>query len=255
MKNLLTCLAFFSCFVSLSAQKPVSAGPYRVLSSQYGKAPATTIADDDKRLYKIFADGYFISPARMLKDSTFQGAAGGTYICKEGRYTETLRFFSWDSTAVGTSYTLDYSAEGKFYHHWGTIKSEKYPDFWLDEMMQRVEAAEPLKNKGLEGAWMLESAKWGDQNYDRKTTPDEVAMKIYAYPMVAYGYWNKKTGSFRGAGGGRYQFDGETVTEQLEFSVWEKPGTTHRIAISLGDGTYTQEWGNNREVWRKAPAQ
>ncbi|MEK7257671.1 MAG: hypothetical protein AAB316_23140, partial [Bacteroidota bacterium] len=183
----------------------------------------------------------------------FYGVGGGTYTCKDGKYVETLSFYSWDSTAVGQTYTFDYSAEGKFYHQWGKINSDKYPDLWIDEMMQQVEAAEPLKNKDLEGVWMLENARWGDQKYDRKATPDEVAIKIYAYPMVAYGFWNKKTGSFRGGGGGRYQFDGKTSTEQLELSVWEKPGTVHQIAISLGDGTYSQNWGGtNHEVWRKA---
>jgi hypothetical protein len=258
MKTSIFFLIFSFFCIPLFAQKPVPDGAYTVLSGQYGDKPATTVADSDKRIYKIFKDGYWIAPWRMLKDGSFYGCGGGTYSFKDGKYLETLGFYSWDSTAAGQNYSFDYSAEGKFYHQWGTINSEKYPNLWIDEMMKKVDATEPLKNNGLEGAWFIESAEWGKTKYDRKATPDEVGMKIYAYPMMAYGFWNKKTGKFNGAGGGTYQFDGKVLTEMVEVSFWEKPGSLHEINISMGpNNTYTQVTdysdGQHKEVWRRAP--
>lgn len=245
------------CFNALLfAQKPVPDGAYQLLSGQYGDTPSKTAAEYEMRIMKILKDGYWICAFFGEEDRPFHesnGFGGGTYVFKDGKYVETLSFYSWDSTAVGKTYTFDYSVEGKYYHQWGKIQSDRYQNYVIDEMFQKVQSAEPLKNSGLEGVWFLESAKWANSSYNG-STDDMVEMKIYAYPMVIYGNWNKKTHSFVAGGACKYQFDGKTSTEQVAYSTWEgETGKTHQIDIKLENGTYTQEWGgNNREVWRKA---
>lgn len=238
---------------SLSAQKAIPQGVYQLLSAQYGDTAPQTAADSGGKATKIFKDGYWITAFYDSKDKPFSGAGGGYYTVKDGKYVETLYFFSWDSTAATKTYTFDYSIEGNYYHQYGKIQSDQYNDYIIDEMFLKKQAAEPLKNDALEGVWFLESGKWGDMTFDRKTNPEYTAMKIFAYPMTLYGHWNAKTHSLIGAGGCNYQFDGQTLTEHIAFSTMVEPGKTVSIKVAVTGDTYTQEWEGNKEVWKKAP--
>jgi hypothetical protein len=49
----------------------------------------------------------------------FSGTGGGTYTAKDGKYTETIEFFSRDSGRVGMQLTFDYEVKGTDWHHSG----------------------------------------------------------------------------------------------------------------------------------------
>jgi len=253
MKTYFLLLGFLICTLA-SAQKAGPQGAYQLLSAQYGDTPPEIANGGDAKAAKIIKDGYWIAGFYDTKDKPFSGACAGSYTIKDGKYVETLYFFSWDSTAAANTFSFDYTIESNYYHQYGKIQSDKYKDYIIDEMYLKKQSAEPVKNNALEGVWFLESGKWGDQTYDRKTNPDRMGMKIYAYPMAFFGHWDNKTHSFFGAGGSNYQFDGQTLTENLVFTSLEEAGKTHQIKITLQGDTYTQEWDGFKEVWRKAPA-
>lgn len=253
MKTYFLLPVFFLMISLLTAQKAVPQGVYQLLSAQYGDTPPQATADAGGKATKIFRDGYWMSAFYGQQEKPFGGAGGGYYTFKDGKYAETLYFFSWDSTAATKTYTFDYSIDGNYYHQFGKIQSDQYKDYVIDEMFLKKQGVEPLKNNTLEGVWFLESATGPIWTYDRKSNPEHQAMKIYAYPMTFYGHWNNKTHSFYGAGGCYYQFDGQTLVENVVFTTFEEPGKTYNIKVTFDGDTYTQEFDGNKEVWKKAP--
>ncbi len=231
----------------LPAQKPVPKGAYQLLAAQYGEPHPITAEERGFKSYKIFMDGYWLGVAGKRGGGKPEYANGGTYTFENGKYHEFIDFASWDSTLAGADILFDYSAEGAFYHQTGAFPNGDV----IDEVQLRVSPSEDLKDDRLEGAWLLERATWGDLRFDPEKNAGEVVVKIYAYPVMAYGFWNKKTGSFIGAGVGRYQFDGKILTEKIEFSTWDEPGTQFSINVSMGENTYEQHWQGNTEKWRK----
>lgn len=236
----------------LQAQKPVPKGAYQLLTAQYGDPYPLTAEERGVIGYKLFVDGYWLAMAGKRGSGKFDYACGGFYNFRDGKYHEFIDFASYDSTLAGDDILFDYTVEGPYYRQIGAFPNGDV----IDEMLLSVSKSDALINDGLEGVWFLERATWGNSSFDPEKNASEVAMKIYAFPIVAYGYWNKKTSSFIGAGAGRYQFDGKTLTEHVGFSTWHKPGALISIDVSMGENTYEQQWsGQNREMWRKAKSQ
>jgi hypothetical protein len=65
----------------------------------------------------------------------FSGTGGGFYTIKDGKYTETIDFFSRDNNRVGASLTFDYELkEGKDWHHSGLSSAgAKIYEIWSKE--------------------------------------------------------------------------------------------------------------------------
>ncbi|GAB1307461.1 hypothetical protein KH5_01440 [Urechidicola sp. KH5] len=49
----------------------------------------------------------------------FMGAVGGTYTTIDGKYTESIEFFSRDNSRVGLSLEFDYDLKDGDWHHSG----------------------------------------------------------------------------------------------------------------------------------------
>ena len=65
----------------------------------------------------------------------FSGTGGGSYVIKDGKYTETIEFFSRDNSRVGASLTFDYELkDGKDWHHSGLSSAgAKIYEVWSKE--------------------------------------------------------------------------------------------------------------------------
>ena len=65
----------------------------------------------------------------------FSGTGGGSYVIKDGKYTETIEFFSRDNNRVGASLTFDYELkDGKDWHHSGLSSAgAKIYEVWSKE--------------------------------------------------------------------------------------------------------------------------
>lgn len=184
-----------------------------------------------------------------------------TQALKNGKYVEKTGFYSWDSTTIGTSIDFGYKVDGRSYEQYGTMNSDKYKNYPINEVCERITATEPLKNAGLEGVWfMKEGQRGGAERLGEGKYKNMQVVKIFSYPMVVYAYYNPGTKQFDGTGGCRYQFDGKTLTETNEFWSWQADGSrrgkveAHQIALEK-DQFIMQGWaGKLREVWAKAPA-
>jgi hypothetical protein len=67
----------------------------------------------------------------------FMGTGGGTYTAKDGKYTETLEFFSRDPNRVGAQLTFDYALENNRWRHSGQSSAGKrINEVWVREGLQ-----------------------------------------------------------------------------------------------------------------------
>lgn len=242
----------FILSVKMLAQAPE--GAFKVVESQYGNDPAAT-GTGKQTILKIFKDGYWIAAFFGDPEMPFSGSGGGTFNIKDGKYIETLNFYSWDSTAVGDVYTFNYKLSGNSYTQEGYMDSEKYKHYLIKEKFEKLKAKEPIKNSSLEGAWQMQSGDWGTSKLGEGAYKDVAVIKIFSYPRFAFAYYNDKTKSFVGAGGGTYQFDGKTLTENIEYWSWGKPELPQSVfKVEIANGQYSQQgWENGlKETWKKA---
>lgn len=73
----------------------------------------------DRRTVKILTGGRFQWIAFNSGTKEFMGTGGGTYIADDGKYTETIEFFSRDDDRVGDSLNFTYRILDGEWHHSG----------------------------------------------------------------------------------------------------------------------------------------
>jgi hypothetical protein len=245
-----------SCLLVLKSGAQPPDGAFRITSAQYGENKKATSGADlyRQQTIKIFKDGYWIAAFFGNPKKPFSGSGGGTFKASNGKYVETLTFYSWDSTAVGDTYQFDYQLQGDVYKQEGYMNSEKYKNYLIKEAFRKIQSDIPLKNPALEGAWILQSAV---VDSTRKFKPQSFEqIKIYSYPRFAWAQYNPATKQFVGAGGGTYQYDGQKLTEHIEYTTYDMAlGTDYEITVkSRGEGTMEQTGPNGwtQERWKKA---
>lgn len=227
-------------------------GAYILRAAQYGDEVTTEEEMISGKSVKIFKDGYWITGFFGDQKRPFGGAGGGTYTVHNGKYVETLRFYSWDSTAVGKTYTFDYRLENDRYFQSGLINSDKYQNYLIKEEMDKLKPLCDLKDASLEGVWLLQESSYEGKS-DFKAPIEQI--KIYAYPRFAWARYNTSTGQFLGTGGGSYYFDGKKLIEHIEYITHNiAMGTDLEIEVSLeGNKMEQTSWnGRNKEKWRRA---
>ncbi|HEY0680668.1 MAG TPA: hypothetical protein VGD17_20455 [Chitinophagaceae bacterium] len=251
-KSVLMQLLF--CLLSVASFSQVPEGAFKVVASQYGANPEI-IGTGKQTVLKIFKDGYWIAAFFGDPARPFYGSGGGSFTVKNGKYVEKLDFYSWDSTAVGDVYTFDYTLNKDRYTQEGYMDSEKYKNYLIKEKFEKLNVREPLKNSQLEGVWFMRSGEWGKDKLGEGIYKDVKVIKIFSYPRFAFAYYNDKTKSFVGAGGGTYQFDGTTLTENIEYWSWGSPKFPLSVfKVKINNNRYVQEgWENGlTEEWEKA---
>jgi hypothetical protein len=72
-----------------------------------------------RQTLKILSGKYFQWAAFNYETKQFMGTGGGVYSLADGKYTETIRFFSRDNSRVGMSLTFDCRLEGTDWYHKG----------------------------------------------------------------------------------------------------------------------------------------
>lgn len=84
-----------------------------------------------RRTMKILSGTRFQWIAYNVQTREFLGTGGGTYVTKDGKYTENIEFFSRDPTRVGASLTFDFSvSDGHWMHKGLSSKGEPIHERW-----------------------------------------------------------------------------------------------------------------------------
>lgn len=84
-----------------------------------------------RRTMKILSGTRFQWIAYSIETREMSGTGGGTYTTRDGKYTETIDFFSRDSSRVGASLTFNFALENGAWRHTGnSSKGEPIDEVW-----------------------------------------------------------------------------------------------------------------------------
>ena len=195
-------------------------GTWKLLAAKWN---ADTKQFADNTVYKIFTGNRFATIFYHQENNTFTGGGGGTYAIDGEQFTEHLEYFSFDTTAVGSSQTFSFEISDGILHQSGTLKTEKYPNYQIHEFYERVEpGASSLEDRHpLVGVWNIEEASYGGEKSDITAEYGKV-IKIFT-PGHFYGvFFNPETGYFNGIAFGAWKPENdEEYTEVLKSYTWD----------------------------------
>lgn len=84
-----------------------------------------------RKTLKVLTDGRFQWIAYNTETMQFFGSGGGAYTSEDGKYVETIEYFSRDNARVGARLPFDYEIKDKDWHHQGlNSKGEAMYEIW-----------------------------------------------------------------------------------------------------------------------------
>lgn len=95
------------------------AGLWRITSRANDAGQLTPMQRGPRKTLKLLTGTRFQWVAINPQTKQFSGTGGGTYVLKDGKYTETIEFFSRDNSRVGKSLTFGAEVSPKEWHHTG----------------------------------------------------------------------------------------------------------------------------------------
>ncbi len=114
-------------------------GAWKIVRSQYGEDKMLDRGKDDDIAIKIFSKTRWTGTFYDRTNKKFGGSGGGTYALKGDQYTETLEYFSWESEAVGKTFTFVMKMENGLLHQKGIIEYKGSKNYLIDEWYKRVD--------------------------------------------------------------------------------------------------------------------
>lgn len=184
------------------------------LVNQNGKAVT------DQEFIKIYQDNYFSFGVKNVSDNHFIGAGGGPYTYQDGKYSETLDFFTLNPLQIATTtpFKLDW-AKGKL------VLSANTNEGILVETWEKISDSKDA----LTGNWVITGRK-REGKISRSTPGARRTVKILSGGRFQWIAFNSETKEFSGTGGGTYTaVDGKYVENITFFSRDDS-----RVSASLG---------------------
>lgn len=91
----------------------------------------STMKRGPRKTIKILSGTRFQWTAFNSETKEFMGTGGGIYTAKDGKYTETIEYFSRDASRVGMSLSFDFERKGNDWHHKGkSSKGQPIYEIW-----------------------------------------------------------------------------------------------------------------------------
>ena len=88
--------------------------------------------DRPRKTMKFLINGYFQWIAFNTETFQFSGSGGGKYITKDGKYIESIEYFSRDASKVGLNLEFDYELINKEWNHKGfSSKGDPLHEIWV----------------------------------------------------------------------------------------------------------------------------
>ena len=111
--------------------KPGALAGAWLITGRMVNGKATSNRPGARRTMKILSGTRFQWIAYNVDTKEFFGTGGGTYSTIDGKYTETIEFFSRDNSRVGSSLNFDFSIEeGRWRHKGLSSKGEPIDEYW-----------------------------------------------------------------------------------------------------------------------------
>lgn len=184
------------------------------LISQNGKSIT------DQEYIKIYQDDYFAFGVKNVADNAFIGAGGGPYSFENGKYSETLDFFTLNPLQIGTTTPFKVDLSGN-----KLTLSANTNNGMLVEVWEKISEAKD----DLTGNWVITGRKRDDQ-ISRSTPGARRTIKILSGGRFQWVAFNSETKEFSGTGGGTYTAKDGKYTENITFFSRDN----NRVGASLG---------------------
>lgn len=111
--------------------KPGALAGAWLITGRMVNGKATSNRPGARRTMKILSGTRFQWISYNVDTKEFFGTGGGTYSTIDGKYTETIEFFSRDNSRVGSSLNFDFSIEeGRWRHKGLSSKGEPIDEYW-----------------------------------------------------------------------------------------------------------------------------
>ncbi|GAA0877758.1 hypothetical protein GCM10009119_07260 [Algoriphagus jejuensis] len=184
------------------------------LVSQNGKAVTA------QEYVKVYQDDYFAFGAKNVADNAFIGAGGGPYKYTDGKYSETLDFFTLNPAQVGTTTPFKIELNGN-----KLTLTANTNDGMLVEIWEKISDTKD----DLTGNWVITGRK-RDGEISRSTPGARRTIKILSGGRFQWIAFNSETKEFSGTGGGTYTAVNGKYTENITFFSRDNS----RVGASLG---------------------
>jgi hypothetical protein len=110
------------------------AGTWQIRQREGEGGGMTTIKPGPRQTIKFLSGNRFQWVAFNNETRQFFGTGGGTYTAKDGKYTESIEFFSRDPARVGMQLSFDYELNGNQWHHSGSSSTgNRVNEIWEKE--------------------------------------------------------------------------------------------------------------------------
>ncbi|MFC3879655.1 hypothetical protein ACFOSV_05690 [Algoriphagus namhaensis] len=184
----------------------------------------------DTEYVKIIQDGYFAFGAKMLENNHFVAAGGGPVEVGNGKYTETLDFFTLNPLQVGTStsFKLD-MVDGKM------VISADTDNGMLVEIWERIDGNPDQLTRN----WVITGRKRNDE-ISRSTPEARRTVKILSGGRFQWIAFNSETKEFMGSGGGTYTAENGKYVENITF--FSRDDTRVGASLSFDFEVIDGEW-------------
>lgn len=100
-------------------------GTWRIRERQTEPGKMNTMEWGPRKTLKILSGNRFQWIAYNIETREFSGTGGGTYTAKNGKYEETIEFFSRDPDRVGAKLNFNYEVKDNRWHHKGKSSAGK----------------------------------------------------------------------------------------------------------------------------------
>ena len=224
MNHLITSLLFILLFLSicLFGQNKSITGVWEVTASSW---TSDTKEFADCKMVKFITPSRWASIFYRPDNGEVAGSVGGTYTYDGLNYVETIEYFTFDSSAVGTQqyFTLKLNDDGLMVQE-GNIQTERF-DMTYHAYYKKVDNLHDQRadQNFITGTWEMEKATWGENTRDEAFLTSRYGRIIKLitpkYFYVAYFDTNKK--AVGGVVFGTMSIDQDSFDEQLLSWSWD----------------------------------
>ncbi len=174
------------------------------------------------------------------------GTGGGTYAWEGDTYVETLEYFTWDSTAVGTQQRFKkYLKDGLLIQE-GDLNTEKYK-YRLYSIYEKIDDLHDYRvgEDFVTGTWDLQKVQWDETKYSNAQIKEQYGriVKIITPHYFHVAYFDAGRGMLGGAIFGTVNIRGDQYAEEIKSWTWDASaiGTSPQFTWTINpDGTFRQ---------------
>lgn len=159
---------------------------------------------EDREVIRLYKDDYFVFGAKESNSERFLVAGGGNFYTEDG-YTERYDFHTGDTSLVGQEVRYELYQKGDELILEESLDGTSY-------LWHRISSGQDE----LSGNWVITGRQRNGQM--RRTSPGaRRTIKLLSGGRFQWAAFNSETGAFFGTGGGTYQAQNGTYTENIQF--------------------------------------